>query len=158
MKALSVNHVSIVAKHLDESVAFYRDVFGLKPVATPNFGFPVQWLQVGDLQLHLFERPDAPPTYHHLAFTVDDFEELYTRAAEAGLFDTTTFGHHLNELPNGIAQLYVRDPAGNLVEVDFPHVETLSLGIRAEMKCLADAQPQTTENLRATLFASLLPT
>lgn len=99
MKALSVNHVSIVAKRLDESVAFYRDVFGLKPVATPNFGFPVQWLQVGDLQLHLFERPDAPLTYHHLAFTVDDFEELYTRAAEASLFDTTTFGHRLNARP-----------------------------------------------------------
>ncbi|MGI8826807.1 MAG: VOC family protein [Chloroflexota bacterium] len=157
MKAIGLNHVSIVARQLHESVAFYMDVFGLEPVATPNFGFPVQWLRVGELQLHLFERPDGPPTYHHLAFAVDDFEALYTRAGEADLFDAVTFGHHLFELPNGIAQLYLRDPAGNLVEIDSLHAETLSPDIRANMKRLADMQPQSAENLRATLFALPLP-
>jgi len=157
MKAIGLNHVSIVAKDLHESVAFYKAVFGLEPVATPNFGFPVQWLQVGELQLHLFERPDEPPIYHHMAFAVDNFEALYARAREAGLFDAITFGHHLNELPNGIAQLYLRDPAGNLVEIDALHAETLSPEIRADMKCLADMQPQSAENLQATLFAPPLP-
>jgi len=157
MRAIGLNHASIVANDLHESVAFYKHVFGLEPVATPNFGFPVQWLQVGGLQLHLFERPDEPPTYHHLAFTVDDFEGMYERAREAGLFDTVTFGHHLNELPNGIAQLYLRDPAGNLVEINSLHAEKLPPSIRGDMKCLADMQPQSAENLRATLFAPPLP-
>lgn len=154
MRATGFNHVSIVAKDLEESVAFYQNLFGLDPIPSPNFGFPVQWLQVGDLQLHLFQRSDVPPVYHHLALVVDDFEKLYARAEDAGLFDAITFGHHLFELPNNIAQLYLRDPAGNLVEVDSPNAHALSPGIRREMRRLADAHPQSAENRRATLFTS----
>lgn len=153
MTATGFNHVSIAAKDLAQSVAFYKDVFELEPVDSPNFGFPVQWLRVGGLQLHLFERAEEAPVYHHLSFVVDDFEELYARAGATGLFDSVTFGHHLFELPNAIAQLYLRDPAGNLIEIDSPHADNLSPSIRADMKCLADMQPQSAKNSRATLFS-----
>jgi hypothetical protein len=48
--------------------------------------------------------------------------------------------------------MYLRDPSGNLVEVDWPDFRTLSPEIRAEMRRLADRDPQDAENLRATLF------
>jgi len=57
-----INHVSIVAPDLQRSVQFYTEIFGAETIDTPNFGFPVQWLRVGDLQLHLFERPGSAPT------------------------------------------------------------------------------------------------
>lgn len=152
MSATNLNHVSVCAPDLETSMRFYERVFGMKPVPTPNFGFPVRWLRVGSLQLHLFERPGEAPQYHHLGLTVDDFDAAYRAAAELDAFDRTTFGHHLYELPGNNAQLYLRDPGGNLIEVDFPDVNALSPDIRSEMKRLGDRFPQNEENQRATLF------
>ena len=58
-----INHVSINARDLQESVDFYVELLGAEPIATPNFGFPVQWLALGDTQLHIFDRADTPPTH-----------------------------------------------------------------------------------------------
>ena len=152
MPATGLNHVSVSASDLEESIDFYRELFGVEPIATPNFGFPVQWLRLGPNQLHIFKRPGSAPTYHHVALTVDDFEEVYEKARQRDSFDGTTFGHHLYELPGDVAQLYLRDPGGNLVEVDAPGATRLAAGIRREMKALAEVRPQNAENLRATLF------
>lgn len=152
MRAVSLNHVSVVARDLEESIAFYERLFGLERLPTPNFGFPVQWLRVGDLQLHLFERPEQAPTYHHFAFSVDDFPALYERARQAGVFHGGAFRHHLFELPGDIVQLYLRDPGGNLVEVDAPGASALPDAIRADMRRLADDHAQDDDNMRATLF------
>ena len=43
MPAINLNHVSVVARNLRESVRFFEEVFGMQRVPTPNFGFPVQW-------------------------------------------------------------------------------------------------------------------
>jgi len=142
MPASGLNHVSISAADLDDSIRFYQDLFGMEPLPTPNFGFPVQWLRLGPNQLHLFKREGAVPTYHHLAITVDDFEQVYEQAKQRGAFDRTTFGHHLYALPGDVAQLYLRDPGGNLVEVDIPGAHVF---------------PQSEENLRATLFHGTEP-
>ncbi|MDI3339246.1 MAG: VOC family protein [Sphaerobacter sp.] len=152
MAATNLNHVSVIARHLDESIRFYEELFGMERVPTPNFGFPVQWLRVGRLQLHLFERPGEAPVYHHLGLTVDDFAAVYRAAKARGVLDGTTFGHHLYELPGKNAQLYLRDPAGNLIEVDYPDATELPADVRADMRRLADRYPQSEENLRATLF------
>jgi catechol 2,3-dioxygenase-like lactoylglutathione lyase family enzyme len=117
-RALGLNHVSIVARDLEESTRFYVDVLGLEPLPTPRFGFRVQWLRAGDLQVHLFERPDEPPTHAHFAFEVEDIVAVYERARELGILDRTSFGYAIAQLPGGEAQLYVRDPAGNLLELD----------------------------------------
>ena len=119
-RAVGVNHVSIVAHDLDESMRFYVDVLGLDPVPTPTFAFPVRWLKAGDLQVHLFERPDQPPAYAHFAFTVDDIVGVYEKARDLGILDRTSFGYAIAELPGGEAQLYIRDPSGNLLELDHP--------------------------------------
>jgi catechol 2,3-dioxygenase-like lactoylglutathione lyase family enzyme len=142
--------VSVVASDLQESIRFYVDFFGLEPVPTPNFGFPVQWMRVGDLQLHLFERPDPAPTYHHLALSVDDFDAVYSRAKQAGILDHDTFGYHLFALPGDNVQLYIRDPGGNLIEVDWPELSKVGPEVRQDVRPLP--QHQDEENQRATLF------
>lgn len=146
----TLNHISVCAIDLDESERFYRDLFGMEPIPTPNFGFPVRWLRVGGLQLHLFERESEPGPYHHFALTTDDFPALYRQAIERGIVDGETFGHHLYSLPGDVAQLYVRDPAGNLVEVDGVDASALPEEIRSQMRPLP--HPQDAENERATLF------
>ncbi len=139
--AVGLNHVSVVARDLDESVRFYTEVLGLEPLSTPDFGFPVQWLRAGALQVHLFERPDDPPVHAHLAFEVDDIVGVYERARSLGILESTTFGYAIAELPGGEAQLYVRDPAGNLVELDHPDGASARMRI-PEMILLSERLPQ----------------
>jgi catechol 2,3-dioxygenase-like lactoylglutathione lyase family enzyme len=152
MPATAVNHVSVVARELEESLRFYEEVFSVERIATPNFGFPVQWLRVGAMQLHLFERPEPAPTYHHFALTVDDLEATYASAEERGAFDKTAFGHHLFELPGDCVQLYLRDPAGNLVEVDAAGASELQEPLRSQLRRLEDVIPQSPDNLTARLY------
>jgi glyoxylase I family protein len=147
-----INHVSINARDLQESVDFYVDLLGAEPVATPNFGLPVQWLAVGGTQLHLFERDLTPTSHHHLGITVDDVEPVYRAAERRDAFDDDAFGNRLVELPGDVVQLYVRDPAGNLVEFDHHGVERLPDDLRARLKRLWDFHPHTEEQLSARLF------
>ena len=146
-----INHVSVNARDLQESVAFYEELLGAERIATPNFGLPVQWLALGSTQLHLFERDLTPTSHHHLGITVDDVEPVYRAAERRGAFDYEAFGNHLVELPGDVVQLYVRDPAGNLVEIDHHGVTRLPDELRAQLKGLWDFNPQSEENLRGRL-------
>jgi catechol 2,3-dioxygenase-like lactoylglutathione lyase family enzyme len=150
--SLQINHVSINALNLRESADFYVDLLGAEPIATPNFGLPVQWLALGRTQLHLFERDLKPPHYHHLGITVDDVEPVYRAAERRGAFDDQAFGNRLVELPGDVVQLYVRDPAGNLVEFDHYGVDRLPDDIREQLKRLWEVNPQTEEQMSARLF------
>jgi catechol 2,3-dioxygenase-like lactoylglutathione lyase family enzyme len=147
-----VNHVSINARDLPESVDFYIDLLGAEPIPTPNFGLPVQWLALGRTQLHLFEKALQPTSHHHLGITVDDLEPVYRVAERRGAFDYDAFGNHLVELPGDLVQLYLRDPAWNLVEIDQDGVDRLPEDLRAQLKGLWDFNPQSDENMTARLY------
>jgi catechol 2,3-dioxygenase-like lactoylglutathione lyase family enzyme len=153
--AAALNHVSICAPDLEASVRFYEEVFGLERIPTPNFGFPVAWLRAGALQLHLFQRSAPAPTYHHFGLTVDDFDSVYRKAAQLGAFDEQTMGRLISELPDGSVQLYLRDPAGNLLEVDFPDASRIDRDLVKQLPKLAERFPQSKENKKATLFLDL---
>lgn len=156
MSATRINHVSVSARDLAESVRFYVDVLGLVPVATPDFGFPVQWLRLGDVQLHVFEHTQREaPISHHVALEVDDFPAVLRRVRELGIEDRQTFGHWLYRLPDGAAQLYLRDPGGNLIEVDQPDADALDPELTAEMRPLP--RPQTGDAATATLWTGATP-
>jgi catechol 2,3-dioxygenase-like lactoylglutathione lyase family enzyme len=147
-----INHVSVNARDLRESVEFYVGLLEAEPIATPNFGLPVQWLALGDTQLHLFERALQPTSHHHFAVTVDDLEPPYRFADARGAFDHESFGNHLVLLPGDVVQLYIRDPAGNLIELDQAGADRLPSDLRARLKGLWDITPQDDENLRGRLF------
>jgi catechol 2,3-dioxygenase-like lactoylglutathione lyase family enzyme len=147
-----INHVSINALNLQESVDFYVDLLGAEPLTTPNFGLPVQWLALGRTQLHIFEKDLEPTSHHHLAITVDDVVPVYRAAERRGAFDDQAFGNRLVELPGDVVQLYVRDPAGNLVEIDHFGVDRLPYDLRAQVKGLWEFNSQTDEQMSARLF------
>jgi len=139
---------------MEESVEFYVDLIDAEVIPAPNFGVPVQWLAIGRTQLHLFERDVKPTSHHHLGITVDDLEPVYRAAERRGAFDDEAFGNHLVELPGDVVQLYVRDPAGNLVEFDHHGVARLPEDIRARLKGIWDINPQSDDNMRGRLFVS----
>ncbi|MBW3548514.1 MAG: hypothetical protein KY452_10325 [Actinobacteria bacterium] len=83
---------------------------------------------------------------------VDDVEPVYRAAERWKAFDDEAFRNRLVELPGDVVQLYVRDPAGNLVEVDHHGVDRLPEDLRAELKALWDFNPQDDEHMSARLF------
>jgi len=100
------------------------EFFGMERVPSPKFSTPVAWLRVGDLQLPLLQSEDPAPTRQHFGLDVDDFEAAYRKADEMGILaaDRTPA---VRELPDGAVQMYLRDPSGNLVEVNWPDISTL---------------------------------
>ena len=147
-----INHVSINALDLQESVEFYVELLGAEPIATPNFGIPVQWMALGRTQLHLFEAELTPTSHHHLGITVEDLELPYRAAGRRDAFDFEAFGNNLVELPGDVIQLYVRDPAGNLVEIDMAGKDRLPADMRAQLKGLWDFNPQSEAQMQGRLF------
>ena len=155
MRATRFNHVSVHALDLDESLRFYVDVFGMERLPSPNFSAHVEWLRVGEQQLHLFKSENPAPRSHHFALDVDDFEAAYRKAKELELLDDETFGASVRELPDGAVQMYIRDPAGNLVEVNWPDVSTLDRSVVTTISRVADERPQAGEAASATLYHGL---
>jgi len=153
MRATRINHCSIPADDLDVSARFYEELFGAERIPTARFPEPVLWLRVGANQLHLFtsDEDEAQPR-QHVAFDVDDFEGLYARVKELGILDSRAFGAPLRTHPAGWAQLYLRDPAGNLVEVDCHDAGSLSEETLSEALSLGDSVEQTGDAQRATLY------
>lgn len=147
-----INHVSVNAVNLAESVDFYVELFAAELIATPNFGLPVQWLGLGRTQLHLFEQTTQPRSIHHFGVTVDDLEPVYRAAQRLDAFDWAGSGDQLVELPGGVVQLYLRDPAGNLVEADHHGVGRLPEELRQRCRPLWEAHPQSDDNMRSRLF------
>jgi catechol 2,3-dioxygenase-like lactoylglutathione lyase family enzyme len=150
VRATGINHVSIAAVDLEESTRFYETVFGMERIATPIFATPVQWLRVGELQLHLFlDENGTAPVRHHLGLTIDDFAAAYDAISD---FASAEWGAELVELPSGQVQLYFRDPAGNLIELNWPDVETLDRSRYPTLRRLSDVVDQTPESERAVLY------
>jgi catechol 2,3-dioxygenase-like lactoylglutathione lyase family enzyme len=149
MRATRLNHVSISASDLEVSTRFYEQVLGMERIPTPTFGTPVQWLRVGDMQLHLFQDSEDAPTRHHLGLTVDDFEAAYDAVRQ---YTDDEWGWRMVELPSGQVQLYFRDPAGNLIELNWPDVNTLDRSRYPELQRLADHVPQRDDSQRAVLY------
>ncbi len=148
----SLNHVSVVAGNLAASTRFYVEELGLEELPTPNFEQPVVWLRAGNGQIHLFERPAEPPVYAHFALEIDDFMPVYLRMKELGALDHTTFGNAMYELPGGGIQMYVRDPYGNLVELDYRRAASIPREEVPEYRRLADVRPQDGDAARSTLW------
>ncbi len=134
MRATGFTHVSIGARDLEESARFYKDFFGMEEVPAPAFSGPVRWLRVGGLQLHLFHDEGPAPVGYHFALDVDDFEEAFRQAAEAGVRVEGGNYSTVRELPDGAVQMYLRDPSGNLVEVNWRDVGTLDRTVIGEMR------------------------
>jgi catechol 2,3-dioxygenase-like lactoylglutathione lyase family enzyme len=152
MKVTGFNHLSIGAKNLEESVKFYETVLGMQTIPSYNFGFRTKYLRCGDLQLHIFELEDSVPLYQHFALDVDDFHAAYDAAKSRGALDSSAFRNPVNELPDGCVQMYLRDPAGNLIEIDWPDVATLDRSRIPELKLLSEFAEQDDEGLQASLY------
>jgi lactoylglutathione lyase len=153
MRATRLTHVSVHADDMEASLRFYVEVLGMERLPSPDFAQRVEWLRLGDLQLHLFLRETPAPEFHHFGVDVDDFEAAYRMARDRGLVDDATFAPSVRELNDGSVQLYLRDPAGNLVELNWPDASTLDRSVVTDIRHVRDERPQSPDALLARLYA-----
>lgn len=119
MKIITLLHATFLVADLEKSRTFYEGVLGLKlNPARPDLGYPGVWYDLAPgQQIHLMRLPDPEvglqrPLHggrdRHVAFAIDDLEELARRLQAAGVSITLS--------KSGRRALFCRDPDNNALE------------------------------------------
>ena len=117
MSEFFIQHVNVNVDNLATAVAFYRDVLGLPLDSTPDQGFRSQFFRLGGgQQIHMNEIEDEHPFRGHFCMVAPEFLQVFARAKAAQAIDLKPWGR-VRRLPSGAMQMFVRDPAGNLIEI-----------------------------------------
>lgn len=119
-----MNHFTVIAKDLDETVAFYTGLLGLQQGPRPDLGFAGAWLYAdGRPILHVYGDRPVPAgvagVIDHMAFSARGLAEV------KGRFDATGVPYQLKRQAGaGTWQLFCHDPSGAKVELDFDPSES----------------------------------
>jgi catechol 2,3-dioxygenase-like lactoylglutathione lyase family enzyme len=126
MSVSAIDHVnlSVPSARLPQMLAFYTGIVGLREGPRPVFPFPGHWLYAEGAStaiLHLAcyaEDEDAleQPTgrFNHVCFRVRGLEAMRARLVGAGL----DYREQRSQT-SPVIQVFVRDPAGVMVEMSF---------------------------------------
>lgn len=124
MPIISLDHVNIrvPAAQLAAVRHFYLDVIGLSEGFRPPFGRPGHWMYAGTQPvIHLSieregeGRPIPGGAVDHIAFACTELEATLSRLDDMGV------PYRNAEVPLlQLHQVFVRDPSGNGVELNFP--------------------------------------
>ena len=110
--------MAICVDDADAAKAFYCDVLGFTPVTTRPEAFgPGHWLDGGGAQVHLMQVADAAKNPGHFAIRVADLDEAMASITAAGV---RVDG--IPHTPGAGRQAFLRDPAGNIIELNQPDV------------------------------------
>jgi catechol 2,3-dioxygenase-like lactoylglutathione lyase family enzyme len=132
-----LQHFLIQTADLDGTVAWYEDILGLKSGPHPDFKFPVAWLYIGDDDvLHLTEgganvsknrmaylgqtsqATHGSGVVDHVAFRATGLKDMLSDLAAKGVdFQTRQVSNA------GLFQIFVTDPNGVKVELNFENSE-----------------------------------
>jgi catechol 2,3-dioxygenase-like lactoylglutathione lyase family enzyme len=131
MSVQALEHITIRCAQLQRTRDFYVDLMGLSEGDRPAFPFRGHWLYLGGIPVvHLVEASDSAGawgreivipqaengtgSFDHVAFRGDNFAAMRERLQNAGM----TFRERV--VPGGaLSQLFVPDPEGVLVEINF---------------------------------------
>lgn len=116
-RALKINHVTLIVDDLEKAGDFYQHELGLEVLPAFRFDYPVMFFKFNDeQQLHISEWEDKTSFRGHICVQVDDFNSIFFRMKALNVIDVNPWGK-VRQLPDGAMQMFVRDPAGNLVEI-----------------------------------------
>jgi len=114
-----MNHFTVLTDDVPATVAFYRDFLGLVEGPRPPLGFPGAWLYTGaQAVLHVIgDRPQSElrsGVIDHMAFSATGL------AATVAMLEAKGVKYQCRkQTGTGIWQVFVHDPNGARVELDF---------------------------------------
>ena len=124
MFSLSLNHIALSVKDVNESVKFYQKVLFLKEIKNTASNSKTRWLALGEeKQLHLIPRPNFNVILNkavHFALTTPDINSFIKHLISLNIDysdwkDTPNKGYVRKD---GILQIYFQDPNGYWIEVN----------------------------------------
>ena len=109
--------MALHVQNVEVSCRFYGDILNLPQIPRPAFTFPGAWFSIGPVQqLHLIGERTQPviaePRGNHFAMRVASI-----RAAEADLKAKNYLFTGPKQRPDGMWQIFMRDPDGHVVEL-----------------------------------------
>ena len=115
---VKLNHVNVTVPAALEEAArnFYGGLLGLRQIEKPDGPrkYVGAWYQLGESQLHLSveDGPRNEDSNRHVCYSVTDIAVARDTFRSAG-FEVISE----EQLVNGGSRFFVRDPAGNLIEI-----------------------------------------
>jgi len=121
-----LNHIALQVKELQASTQFYKEVVGLPQIPDPFNDDIHTWLDMGGSQLHLIEGgidEGEKDKNNHLCFSVNDLDGFIERLNQRNITFTDWPGEEgaVTVRPDGIRQIYFKDPDGHWIEVNDDH-------------------------------------
>ena len=144
MPLIELDHYFVRARDLERSRSFYCDALGFEIMPRPNFPFPGYWLGVnGKVQVHMgLDGIREETTYYfgtshhsardnagvvdHIAFQGTDPDDHAQRLNDFGLPSRTRYFAEIQ-----LFQIFVADPDGLMIELNFPNIDVEPLWARA---------------------------
>lgn len=142
---LTLNHFSIRTTDLDASSRFYSEVLGLAEGPRPNFPFPGRWMysgshdNVANAVVHLIgmdkNDPDGLKAYlgdrdvssltgsgavDHIAFFAEGLTAMMAHIERLGVV-----ARHRTVPSIGLHQMFLDDPSGVVIELNYPAAEAV---------------------------------
>lgn len=130
MPITEMNHFTVLTDDLERTRAFYEGLLGLREGPRPPLGFPGAWLYAGSRPvLHVIAGRELPAerrgVLDHMAFSAHGLAELTARLESAGVaYDLR------RQAESNVWQLFVYDPNGARVELDFDASESAPSSLR----------------------------
>ncbi|KAI4325263.1 hypothetical protein MLD38_030677 [Melastoma candidum] len=124
LRLKSLNHISLLCRSVEESIAFYHDVLGFFPIRRPgSFDFEGAWLFGYGIGIHLLQsedldnlprKHDINPKDNHISFQCESMGGVEKKLKEMGI------EHMRATVEEGgiqVDQLFFHDPDGFMIEV-----------------------------------------
>lgn len=119
-----ITHIAVYVSELQRSADFYRTVLEFEEIDEPFKDGLHAWFDIGNqVQLHLIEAAWEPITINkinHLCFSIPDMDAFIANL-QKNRVDFEDWPGEKNKIttrPDGIQQIYLRDPDGYWIEVN----------------------------------------
>lgn len=123
-QAITFDHHALLVKDLAESATFYQDIIGLTEIEDKTGKDHIRWFSLGNGgELHLIQKEDFVPVDEigvHFALRAKDLDVFiaHMKATKTYFKNWLGLGMQANTRPDGIRQIYLRDPNGYWIEVN----------------------------------------
>ena len=117
------DHDALLVSDIETSARFYQDVLGLEEISNAAVPSNKRWFKFSDdVELHLSQTEDEVPKNKsiHMAITTQEIDEFIDFLDSKDIYYENWTGeeYSVRIRPDGVKQIYIRDPDGYWIEVN----------------------------------------
>ncbi len=119
-----LDHIALLVRDLDESVAFLTGILGLSEMANPMGGTAIRWIEIGDGRRFHVQAGDISGVHvekqTHFALSTPIFDDLLEDFIRRGVAFTDMKGTPgaINTRPDRMRAIFLQDPNGYWFEIN----------------------------------------